>query len=105
MLSSFAKYKVLTEGDYHHFTVNFTVGDELSSEYLSLGGVTVLSSTNAKLNSELFSRICAVWREKRFGFELNAISVLYLIVAEFFRELHFQSTSDFAHQRLLPAKE
>lgn len=105
LLSSEARYKVLTGGDYHHFTVNFTVGEAILNQYLDPRGVSVQSSSNPKLHLELFSRICSVWREKRFGFELNALSVLYMIVAEYFRELHFRSTNDFAHQRLLPAKE
>lgn len=104
-LSDDAKYTVLTDGNYHHYTVNFYLEKTPTSDLISGVGVTVKRAVNVKLYAGLFSMITGIWRAKKFGFELRAASVLYSILAELFHDMYRERTDDHAHRRLAPAKE
>ncbi len=104
-LSADAKYTVMTKGDYHHYTVNFTLSEPLESKLISEHEVTLLRGVNKKRYGELFGNLAEIWREKRFAYLMRSSSLLYLILSEFFHDLYLKNTDDFAHRRLALAKE
>ena len=104
-LSEESRYSVITSGEYHHYTVNFHLNEALSSELLSPLGVTAVRCVNAKLYSGLFASICGIWKNKGFGYELRAASVLYSILSELFLDLCSSRTDTSALARISPAKE
>ncbi|MBR2465461.1 MAG: helix-turn-helix transcriptional regulator [Clostridia bacterium] len=103
-LTDKARYTVLTGGDYHHYTVNFLLSEAPTSDLLHPSGVSVLFGGGGIYHG-LFSAISELWRDKKFGYEMRSISVLYSVLSEFFHGLYLKNTDDFAHRRLAPAKE
>ncbi len=103
-LSDKARYTVLTGGDYHHYTVNFLLSKAPVTDLLHPSGVSVLFGGGG-LYHGLFSTLSALWRDKKFGYEMRSTSVLYSVLSEFFHDLYLKNTDDFAHERLAPAKE
>lgn len=99
-----SEYLALTLEEYRHYTVNFELAEPIADGILDEGGVSIIRNDGGVYKS-LFATLVQLWKEKRFGFQLRAASVLYELFAHFFKDLSLGGESDYLKRRLLPVKE
>ena len=84
MLSQDAAYRITTFGDFHHYTVNFTLHNNQNDQDL----YWKLKLSQGSSLFRLFARICEVWRTRAVAFELRSKSLLYEILCVMEQEKH-----------------
>lgn len=107
-LKSSDAYKVTCVEECEHYTVNFEA-NESSSEgaatELFSGGVTLLKyNEKSSFKEEPFSEVSEIWKNKKTGYRMNAISLVYKLLYDFISKLN-ESAADYNVILLTPAKE
>ena len=100
-----SSYLALTLEEYRHYTVNFELEEPLAAGLLQDGGVSIIRKEGGGVYKGLFAGLVQIWKEKRFGFQLRAASVLYELFAHFFTDSALDGESDYLKRRLLPVTE
>lgn len=86
-LSSYAKYSIITEKEFRHYTVNFDIHKH-SSQLLFLDKpYHLLTKKNTEQIKQVFSKLNNLWLTKKVGFEMQSIGCLYELSALFCFEL------------------
>lgn len=107
-LKSSDAYKVICVKECEHYTVNFEL-DEKSAE----GAAAELFKSDVSLlkigeenffKAEAFSEISELWKNKKNGYRMNAISAAYKLLFDFIRKLNNRA-ADYNSVLLAPAKE
>lgn len=107
-LKSSDAYKVICIEECEHYTVNFET-DEASAEgsatELLKKGINLLKhSEKNSFKEEPFADISELWKTKKTGYRMNAISIAYKLLYSFVRKLN-ESVADYNAVLLAPAKE
>ena len=71
-----AAYRITPFGDFHHYTVNFTLHNVAYEQVL----YRKLSLEDGNGISRLFDKICEVWRTRAVAFDLRSKSLFYEIL-------------------------
>lgn len=103
-------YKVTSNIPCKHYTVNFTIDEEsLEGEWIKQIFESVATPCfheiplqNAYVDR--LSELCNIWQEKKEGFQLNAISVLYKLLYRFIRT-QLPSQNNSFYLKIKPAKD
>ncbi|MBQ9085568.1 MAG: helix-turn-helix transcriptional regulator [Clostridia bacterium] len=106
-ISSASAYRVEVCEDFVHYTVNFTVHENEDALWGNLlnSPMTVLSSKNSTAYEAAFASLCRVWKEKRFGFQMEAVAKLYPLLRDFVEEALILGMDPTSYRAVLPAKE
>lgn len=84
MLFPNAAYRITTDGNFCHYTVNFNLHNNINAGEL----YRKLAFSEQNVISRLFFRICESWRTRSVGFELRCKSLLYEILCVLEQEAH-----------------
>ncbi len=98
-------YTIITEGEYHHYTVNFTVDSQGSQTLFPADEICVLHPLNEKYYSGAFRTIAQLWGERGFGYKMRCSSILYGMLAAFAEEKFSDGLMTAAYRRIKPAKD
>ena len=100
-ISSECAYSISTEGEFLHYTVNFS----LHSEDRVKGGLPsyLLSEGQGGVSFESdFKRLIFIWRSKEPLYEMICVGQLYILLARVLRE--YSGKGEQTYLRLLPAR-
>ena len=70
-------YRILTRDDFCHYTVNFTLHNDINTEDI----YWCFPAAEEAALARSFSRICELWRARLVGFSLRAKGLLYEILS------------------------
>ena len=99
-----AAYTIVTAKPFRHYTVNFDIHKESSSLKALAVSHNLLKQENAQPLERAFKKIVNLWRQRSFGYEMQAVGVLYELLSLLYCE-HFHPINDVQRQRLQEAKE
>ena len=77
-------YRIVTNGDFQHYTVNFTLHNCVNTN----DSYWLFKESKEIVLAHTFSRICEVWRTRAVGFALRAKGLLYEILSVLEQEEH-----------------
>ena len=106
-ISDTAAYRLDAEEDFVHYTVNFTVYENEDPLWAKLGKtpMTLLCPQELSSYEPVFADLCRIWKEKRFGFPMDASARLYSLLRSFVEEAFVLPVDPHAYRTVLPAKE
>ncbi len=95
-----AAYKIVTHGNFHHHTVNFTVHTPPDDEREYI----LIPSFDRYRDAELFARLSDTWQKRSFAFELLAKGLLYELLYHLSASLYSSRSEVGVSGRLARAK-
>lgn len=100
-LSPSAAYSILTDSDFHHYTVNFELHQKNSCLGILNAPFTLFSEKTSDIIAHDFKKLAEAWSRKKDGYEMRAVGRLYGLLSE----LYYNCIEEKNDTRLLPAKE
>ena len=98
-------YTITPEGEYHHYTVNFTIDKDSSRIPFAKDKICILSSRKEKYYINAFHTLCELWGERGFGYKMRCTALLYEMLASFAKEKLDTGLDSPAYRRIKPAKD
>ena len=98
-------YTIYTAGEYHHYTVNFTLHKENSCDVFDGEEIIILSSNGKKYYLNTFRALAEAWQKKEAGYQMRAVGMLYELLASLIEEKRSSMPLGSGHRKILPAKE
>lgn len=102
-LSPNAAYSIVTESEFRHFTVNFDIHKASSRLGILDKTYLVLKEKNTEHIERGFRKLVSSWRLKKSGYEMQSVSTLYELIAQFYSDCQNEQSEQY--ERLLAAKE
>lgn len=103
-LSPNCAYSIVTEKEFKHYTVNFSI-HEKSSELDALGyPYCLLQGKSTDTVERIFKELIGIWSSKKAGYEMRSVGCLYELLSQFFLEFTNQQNT-VSQLRIFPAKE
>ena len=106
-ISANSAYRMEAREDFVHYTVNFTVHETEDAYWNQLleYPMLLLAPQNATTYESGFTSLCRVWKDKHFGFQMDAVSALYSLLRNFVEESLVLRVDPRSYRAVLPAKE
>lgn len=105
-LPSGVKYTVEIRGEYRHFTANFLINKDGSSDILPNDDLMIQKGNDESFFYDEFLKLCKIWSAKALGYEMKAIMYVYRIMESFIERGALISIGENkSYKRILPAKE
>lgn len=79
-----AAYRITTLGDFYHYTVNFSLHNEIDAEEV----FWKLAPLDDRTLAHKFGRLCEAWRTRSIAFELRCKGLFYEILCALEQEEH-----------------
>ena len=97
-------YTIVTTRPFRHYTVNFDIYKEAST--LQSFGVShyLLRNDNIQPPERIFKKLVDIWKQKVFGYEMQATGVLYELLSHLYLN-YLNPGNNLSKQRLQGAKE
>lgn len=102
-LSPNTAYSIVTEKEFHHYTVNFDIHPDTSRPGALASSVCLLQGKNTAQLERCFRKLIGIWTAKKAGFEMQSIGCLYELLSLFYGEYTDERDSP-GSRRLQPAK-
>ena len=100
-----AAYTAIAEQELYHYTVNFDIRKEESTELPLLNSqYCLLREISSDAFEKTFRKLVELWNRKRDGYEMLAMSALCELLCLFHLQLK-QEKNEKVNNRLLPARE
>lgn len=101
--------KNVSNDQYHHFTANFLLAspDESSgpiTSILNAEAPCIFRVKNETMYRNLIDRLTSIWVDKKPGYKMLSMSLLYEILFEYFKEYMVRSLNMGLVEKLAPAK-
>ena len=103
LLSSSARYSIVTAKEFKHYTVNFDIHEDTSKVGFERPYCFLKQEETEQLERN-FKKIVSIWTAKKNGFEMESVGCLYELLSNFYFEYTNRKNS-VTYQRLLPAKD
>ena len=98
-------YTVYNEGEYYHYTVNFTLNGTGSDELFGTDEIVVLSADGERYYSGSFRAIAELWQKMEPGYRMRGVGKLYELLSELIEEKRSSLPLGAGYRKILPAKE
>ena len=104
LLPPSAAYRITTETDFHHYTVNFELRRETSSLCALDSSFCLLNKEKTRGIERELRELVGLWTAKHSGYRMRATACLYRLLSDF-HDAYEDEDEDGARGRLAPAKE
>ena len=101
-ISPESAYTILSDEEFLHYTVNFTLRPDERCEAPLPAPYFLLKGENTAPFAIIFERLVEIWSSKELAYEMLSLACLYELLALFYRES--AGTLESAYHRLLPAR-
>ena len=97
-------YTIVNVGEYHHYTVNFTLHTEHSDPIFE-GEEIIILFGDTRYYASAMRAIVELWQKRAPGYEMRTVAMLYELISSFAEQKRSTVSLGHAYMRLLPAKE
>jgi len=98
----------VSNDQYYHFTANFQIIPDESSkpvmDIINSNAPCVFKVKNEMMYHNLIERLTSVWVEKKPGYKMLSMSILYELLYEYFKEYMMQNLNTGLVEKIEPAK-
>ncbi|MBR4013619.1 MAG: helix-turn-helix transcriptional regulator [Clostridia bacterium] len=105
LLSPYTAYKIFTQKEFKHYTINFNIHYDSSNLDIINKPYCLLRNVNSEQFLRHFSKLTKVWAQKNNEYEMLSISQLYALISLFYFEYKNLFIASEFWERLQPAKE
>ena len=98
-------YTIITDGEYFHYTVNFTINPENSTSPFPTDEICILKTRSQNFYLNSFREMTEIWSERRYGYKMSCASLLYGMLSHFAQEKFVHGSLGAAYRRIKPAKD
>ena len=103
LITEDSAYTIAVKNSFCHYTINFSIHKETSSIKVLANSVGAIKNKGSERFEFIFKRLISVWNGKKTGYEMQCLSILYELLADFYSE-HI-SRNDKSIRRIIIAKE
>ena len=103
LISADSAYKIIPHKDMWHYTVNFSIHEENSPTDIFKNSCGFIKNKGVERFELIFKRLVNVWNDRKINYEMQSVSILYELLADFAAE--YINQSDRSTERILVSKE
>lgn len=103
LLSADSAYKIVVKNSFCHYTINFNIHKKSSFIKMLDNSDGVMENEGAERFEYIFKRLVTAWNNKKIGYEMQCLSILYELLTEFYIE--YINKNDKSVEHIMIAKE
>lgn len=103
LISADSAYKIITRKDLRHYTINFSIHEDNSLTSILKNSCGFIRIQNSERLDLIFKGLIAAWNAKKMNYEMQGVSILYGLLADFCTE--YINQNDQSIGRILISKE
>ena len=103
LISADSAYKIIVKKSFWHYTINFNIHKKTSSIKVLDNPMGAIKNEDTYRFESIFKRLVSAWNGRKTSYEMQCLSILYELLADFYAE--YISQNDKSIERIIIAKE